>query len=516
MILEDFKQWTKKFPDKVRMTIGQKEIFLKDVLPTFSDEEKAAAAFDWKNLWGRDEQLPWYWAEDTWREWLYIAGRGAGKTKSGAEWVRDLLFNVHKGEMIIIGVVCPTNSDIDAVIVNGPSGIMSCLTPWEREQVNYLSTLHKLQVKGPDGTFENGSVVRFYSAESGERLRGKGWMYAWLDELAAWQDLDEVLFQCGMCLRVNPPRGLKSKRVITTTPKPFQWLRNKLLKEAPNDPEILVTRGSSYDNKQNLNATMFKELIKYEGTQIGRQEIYGQLIGEADVGIIKRSWLKFWAHDKPLPKLEYVFASYDNGYTTDKKGGNDPTACVIAGLFLDIDNEYSIIFLDAWQEWLEYADLRVQIMQDWEASYGEESPDGSDRNIHRMTAMVIENKASGQALLGDIYRTGVKMIKFNCRDDKLVRIHTVSYLPKDGRIYILESSRNPGNPVPYLVDFVEELVNFPLVEHDDYCDAFTQLLILFMKNRLITGELTKRDLDDEDDSDEEERRFRHNNNPYLN
>lgn len=311
------------------------------------------------------------------------------------------------------------------------------------------------------------------------------------DEMAAYPDTDGILLQVAMSLRLRLPGGISAKRFITSTPKPFEWLREMIKEAALPNSRTLVTRGSTYDNVANLSETIFREVERYAGTDIGNQELLGEVLGGDGTGIIKKKWLRLWPHDQPLPKLEYVFLSYDPAFTEKKE--NDPTGHIAFGVFKDIDKKYSVILLDCWAEHLEYPDLKVQIMVDWENDYGE----GKD-NSRKPDGAIIESKGSGSALIPDLKRTSVHIIGFNPgTQDKQERCHIVSWFFKDGKFYIPESRKNPGTWTAMFNKYVEQLTNFPLVRHDDMVDATTQAIMLLTKGGLLESAVTDRN-DDED------------------
>ena len=467
-------------------------------------EEKAALAYNWIDIWSRPTQIPYmYTTWDTWDNWYFIAGRGCGKTKAGAELIRQLVFQVFPRFPLRIGCITPKFSDIEAVVALGDSGVMNVLAPWEKEKAKFYVTSRKIVFN--EGT-DYESEIRFYSADDAEALRGSQWHFCWLDEVAAYPDPDAILLQVAMCLRLKLPGGISAKKFLTSTPKPYQFLRDAV-EEAKTNDRILITRGTTFDNAANLSDTMFKEIAKYEGTTIGKQEIYGDIISGDTAGIIKRSWVKLWDKNEPLPKLKYVFLSYDPAFTNKEE--NDPTGVFIFGVFKDLDDGYSIITLDGYAEHLSYPDLRDQIMMDYEEKYGE----GDNRK--KPLAAIIERKQAGIALLEELARTKVKIIKFNPgSNDKIARVHAVSWFFKDGRFYVPESKKVPGEPVTFLNKFVNQLVNFPMTDHDDMVDAVTQAILLLTKGELLAGATTTRE-DDDYDEEEEERLPVRKDNPYM-
>lgn len=192
-----------------------------------------------------------------WRTWLYMAGRGAGKTRSGAEWVRDQI--EHHGARRV-ALIAPTAADVRDVMIEGESGLMAICPPWARPK--YEPSKRRL-------TWPNGAIAHTYSADEPERLRGPQHDLGWLDELGAWRypkTYDMFLF--GLRLGKNP------RAMVTTTPR-----MTTLVKEIVHAKTTAITKGTTYENKANLAAEFIEQTIaKYEGTRLGRQEIYGELL----------------------------------------------------------------------------------------------------------------------------------------------------------------------------------------------------------------------------------------------
>lgn len=213
--------------------------------------------FKW-SFWARENQLP---PVGFWTYWLLLAGRGFGKTRTGAEWVNE---KVLRGESKRIALVAPTAADVRKTMVEGESGILAISPPWNRPHFEPS----KLQL-----TWPNGAIAQMFSAEEPERLRGPQCDTFWADELCAWKNMQETwdMLMFGFRLGKNP------QGCITTTPKPVPLLKEVLedeIKAKNPDGTTIVTRGSTYDNKGNLAAPFFKKVVsKYEGTRLGRQEL---------------------------------------------------------------------------------------------------------------------------------------------------------------------------------------------------------------------------------------------------
>ena len=205
-----------------------------------------ALCYQWR-FWARPSQLA---PDGDWRVWLLLAGRGFGKTRSGAEWVREQIIS---GAAKRVALVAPTAADARDVMVEGESGLLAIAPPGERP--HYEPSKRRL-------TWPNGAMATLYSADEPERLRGPQFDAAWCDELAAWrygQDAWDML-QMGLRLGENP------RAVVTTTPKPVRLIR-ALLKS----PDCAVTRGSTRDNAQNLAPSFLKAVLaQYDGTRLGR------------------------------------------------------------------------------------------------------------------------------------------------------------------------------------------------------------------------------------------------------
>lgn len=225
----------------------------REVLALLSDEVCAQAFYAWE-LWARSDQLP---PPGDWRVWLLRSGRGAGKTRTGAEWVRALS---EAGCCRRIALVGRTWADVRDVMVEGESGLLAVSPPWSFP--DYQPSRRLL-------AWRNGVIAKLYSAEEPDLLRGPQHDAAWCDELASWR-APETWDNLMMGLRLGPdPRC-----VVTTTPRPTKLIRTLIAKET-----TVETRASTYANRANLAAAFVDDIVSaYEGTRLGRQEIYGELL----------------------------------------------------------------------------------------------------------------------------------------------------------------------------------------------------------------------------------------------
>lgn len=278
------------------------------LLQDLSSHERRFLWHHWP-LWARDNQRPPQdkSSKNPWRVWAILAGRGFGKTRTGAEWIRDLVW--HKG-VKRIGLIGPTFCDVRDVMIEGESGLMAISPPWEKPK--WESSKRKL-------TWPNGAQALALSAEEPDRLRGLQYEAVWCDELASWRQKtawDMMMF--GLRLGGNP------RALITTTPKPLPWLKKILASSQTH-----VTRGSSYDNQANLPAVFFDQILKaYEGTQLGRQEIYADFI-ETEQGCLW-SWpvIEKCRSAKPS-SFKRVIIAVDPAITATAK--SDETGIMVMG-----------------------------------------------------------------------------------------------------------------------------------------------------------------------------------------
>lgn len=284
-------------------------------LPNLSDAEAAALLYDW-SIWARaNQRIP---PDDAltpagirWETWLILAGRGWGKTRVGAEAVRA---EVEAGRAGRIAFVAPTAADARDVMVEGESGILAVSPPHFKPI--YEPSKRRL-------TWPNGARATMYSAEDPESLRGPQHDLAWPDELAAWSYATDTWDMLSFGLRL----GKRPRAIVTTTPKPIALIR-QLLKS----PRTLVTRGSTYENQANLAPSFIAAIKeKYEGTRLGRQEIFAEVLDDVPGALWQRSM--FDTKIQNAPDLARVVVAVDPAVTSGEAA--DETGIVIAGKGVD-------------------------------------------------------------------------------------------------------------------------------------------------------------------------------------
>lgn len=221
---------------------------------------------DWYVHGARPSQRP---PAGEWRTWLILAGRGWGKTRTGAEWLRSLRFSAPR-----MAIIAPTFADARDTCVEGESGLLSICGD---EIVKWNRSIGELE-------FDTGATVKLFSGDKPNRLRGPQHHAIWIDELAAFQYPREAWDMAMFGLRL----GSDPRVAVTTTPRPIP-----IIKELIKDTATHVTRGSTYENRDNLAPAFFDQIIsKYEGTRLGRQELNAELIDDVDGALWSRDMLE--------------------------------------------------------------------------------------------------------------------------------------------------------------------------------------------------------------------------------
>jgi predicted phage terminase large subunit-like protein len=254
---------------------------------------------------GRDDQNA---PIGDWTTWLIKAGRGWGKTRCGAEWVRMVAEANPDARIALVG---PTAADVRDVMIEGESGIRAIAPPWAVPV--YEPSKRRL-------TWPNGAMAVAYSADEPDRLRGPQHTAALCDEAAAWRypDAWDMLM---MGLRL----GQRPQVVVTTTPKPVPLMRT-----IESTPGCIVTRGRTMDNAINLAPTFLTALMaRYEGTRLGRQELEGEDLVDNPDALWSRAGLDD-RRARDVQELARVVVAIDPAVTS--RDDSDETGIIVAGV----------------------------------------------------------------------------------------------------------------------------------------------------------------------------------------
>lgn len=269
---------------------------------------------DWP-FWARAHQLP---PAGDWKTWLILGGRGAGKTRAGAEWVRGVALGLAEfserplGRIALIG---ETHNDVREVMIEGVSGLLAIHPRAERP--NWIAGRRQL-------VWGNGAIAQIFSAEEPESLRGPQFDAAWCDELCKWRYADETfdMLQFGLRLGRNP------RQVITTTPRPIS-----LLKKLIADPATALSKMPTRENAYNLAPNFLSSIVeRYAGTQLGRQELEGEIIETRESALFPRALIEA-ARISETPAMKRIVVAIDPPVSS--RAGADACGIVAAGIGID-------------------------------------------------------------------------------------------------------------------------------------------------------------------------------------
>lgn len=427
---------------------------------------------------------------DGWSQVLAQCGRGWGKTQVGSALVRRWC-TLYPG--CVIHVVAPTQADLRGVIFRGISGLLAAIPA---PMVRHVDNQH-YEIR-----LWNGCLIRGFSAEAPDRLRGPQCTFCWGDEVASWgNNAAATLANIDMSTRIAyvafDGTIVQPQKFYTTTPRPLSFLKKI------GEQSDFIIRGATYDNQDNLAQAFLQGLQQYEGTQIGRQEIHGELLDISEAAIIKRSWLNIWDRDTPLPWFEFVMVSMDTAFTEktyDKKSFEaDPTACQVWGVFAH-QRKWNVMLLECWSDMLGFPDLVIRARKELGVVYGRRSetlfepvigPGIVHEQEKRPDLLIVEDKGSGISLRQMLSQEGIDSWPFNPGNaDKLARLHAISHVAAAGRVWLPESDKQRGVPKSWIEPVLDEVCVYSgpgTTEHDDHVDAFSQSMRYFADRWLNTG-----------------------------
>jgi predicted phage terminase large subunit-like protein len=374
---------------------------------------------DWAANARPDQLLP----DGDWRTWTILAGRGWGKTRTGAEAVRAWVGRGYRR----IALVAPTAADARDVMVEGESGLLNIFP----NETRPLYEPSKRRV-----TFANGAQATVYSADEPDRLRGPQHDAAWCDEIAAWRRADDAWSNLMMGLRL----GRDPRVVVTTTPRPIPIVR-----QLATASGTVLTRGRTLDNATNLAPQFLDEILaRYQGTRLGRQELDAEILEDTpgafwSLGVLDRSRVG------ELPELERIVVAVDPAATSGEK--SDFTAIVVVGLG-KIDRHVYV--------------LEAQAVKETPEGWARKVWDAYDR--HGAGRVIAEQNQGGQmiqSVLRQVRPTAaVKLIA--ATRSKSLRAEPIAHLYELGRVHHAGVHRS----------LEDQMVVFPVAgDHDDLVDA---------------------------------------------
>lgn len=425
--------------------------------------------------------------EQDYHVWMMLAGRGAGKTRSAAEALWWWCWLTPGSRALVLA---PTSNDLKFTCFEGQSGLLAVIP--EQLVVDYNKQDHQIKLS-------NGSIIRGISADSYERLRGPQFHFAWCDELAAFQYIQEAwdMMQFGLRLGDAP------KVIVTTTPRPKDLILELVGREGD---DVIIDRASTYENAQNLAPTFRKQLEQYKGTKLYEQEVLGSIVDLEDGKVVNRDMFRLYPAKKPFPKFEFIVQSYDCAFS--EKEHNDPTAMTTWGIWKPLDGPMSVLLIDCWAEHLTFPKLKERVLDEWRVSYGE------GREMKRPDLILVEEKAAGISLIQELQKAHLPVRGYNPgRADKMQRLQITAAIFAAGRVWLPESDRGNGYVKDWAEGFLSQICSFPDSNHDDYVDSATQAMRLLKDMGFLDIDPEPRYDDDDDDYVREYRQTRVN--PYA-
>ena len=399
-------------------------------------------------FWAMEHQMA---PEGNWRSWLIMGGRGAGKTRAGAEWVRCQVEGrrpLDPGRSKYVALVGETIDQAREVMVMGESGIIACSPPDRRPE--WQATRRRL-------LWPNGAVAQVFSAQEPESLRGPQFDAAWVDEISKWRKGQEAWDMLQFALRL----GDDPRVCVTTTPKNVP-----VLKAILGNPSTVLTHASTETNRAHLAGPFLEEIrARYAGSRLGRQELDGVLLEEVDGALWSLAGLERARVDE-VPELDRIVVAVDPPMTGKKN--SDECGIIVAGA----------VTRGPPQDW------RAYVLQD--ASVSSASPDKWARAaIRSMEAYGAERLVAEVNQGGDLVETVIRQVDplvpyrgVHASKGKVARAEPVAALYEQGRVkhvrgltqledqmcqMSLQGYEKPGSPdrVDALVWALHELIVTP-------------------------------------------------------
>lgn len=361
------------------------------MIGSLTPEQLNSLLYDW-SFWARDKQLP---PPGDWRYWLILAGRGFGKTRTGAEWVRQQV-----KKYTLVNLIGATADDARDIMIEGESGILAICPDHERP--DYRPSKRRLE-------WPNGATSLIFTADEPERLRGKQHMKLWPDEVAAWR-YPEAWTQAMLGLRL----GNNPQACVTTTPKP-----TKLIRDLLKHPKTIIVTGTTYENRANLAEDWYNDIISaYEGTRLGRQELLAELLDDVEGALWSRAILDEFRVDRPPMDIRRIVIAIDPAVTAEED--SDETGIVVCGVSATTLHAYVLEDLSLKGKPIDWARVAVDAYRRWRA----------DR--------IVAEVNNGGDMVEHVIRTAdptVSYKKVHASRGKLTRAEPVASLYEQGRVH---------------------------------------------------------------------------------
>jgi len=376
---------------------GRAQAERKEIFRKLTARVAGALEREWSFVARREQLAP----EGDWRIWLMMAGRGFGKTRAGAEWVLGIAKADPSARIALVGA---TLGEARSVMVEGASGLLSISPGWARPA--YAPALRKL-------TWPNGAMATLFGAAEPESLRGPQFSHGWADEIAKWPFAESAWDNFMMTMRL----GSAPRVIATTTPRPVALVRRLVAGAGPGG-DVVVTRGRTVENKANLADGFIAAMTRsYGGTRLGRQELDGELIEEAEGALWTRDLIERCRvrHVPDGGVLTRVVVAVDPPASAD----GDACGIVVAGLG---------------------GDGRAYVIAD--ASVGGMRPEGWARAVAAAAMVhgadkVVAEANNGGAMVTSVLRAAVEALPVrlvHASRGKVARAEPVAALYEAGRV----------------------------------------------------------------------------------
>lgn len=370
------------------------------VLAEMSEEEAEGLLRNWEGFLARPEQIE---PPGDWEIWLILSGRGWGKTRTGAEWVKK---NVENGNMRRVALVAETAWDARNVMIEGESGLLSLYPPSERP----LFEPSNKKVSWPS----LGAEAFLYNATEPDSLRGPQHDGGWADEVAKWQyaraTWDQLQF--GMRLGDNP------QQLVTTTPRPIELVKAIF---AGDEGKVHVTRGDTRDNYGNLSPKFIKKIYgKFQGTRLGRQELAGEILGDFPNSLWTQAGIDLGRVNSPPKNLGRIVVAVDPAASDDEhREEANENGVMVCGVSTNGEQGYLLEDASLKGSPNKWARKAVAMFDHYDAD-----------------AIVVEVNNGGAMVANTIrsIRSGIPIIEVRATRGKHVRAEPISSLYEQGRI----------------------------------------------------------------------------------
>jgi phage terminase large subunit-like protein len=365
------------------------------IVDQLTPAEQEALLYEWRTFLARPEQIT---PDGEWDIWLILSGRGWGKTRTGAEWVKEAVTNGYKR----IALIGETAADARDVMVEGVSGILSVYP--EAERPLYEPSKRRL-------TWPNGAVATTFNATEPDQLRGPQFDLAWCDELAKWRYARETWDQLQFGLRLgDTPRVL-----VTTTPRPVELIKAIV---AGAEGKVHITRGATMDNRSNLAGKFLEKIqLRYEGTRLGRQELRGEILGDIPNALWTYGQIEA-SRVRQCDPLKRVVVAVDPAISNNED--SDEHGIIVAGADGKSQEAYVIEDGSLQGSPLDWARRAINLY-----------------DIHKADAIVVEVNQGGDMVAQTLrsVRNDVKIREVRATRGKHVRAEPIASMYEQGRVH---------------------------------------------------------------------------------